>query len=147
MPMKTSDRAYLAGILDGEGHFSIVHIPNIRRYRPFLGLMTTSVPLVNWITTNIGGYVYDRSHQPSHKKHWKDRYEWRLESSAIEHVTNLVLPYLVIKKSHAEIMLSFRKTFSGPGKRPSEETTQLRNSLFLQMKKLNSRTFAADCLS
>jgi hypothetical protein len=105
--------AYTAGILDGEGHFSIVWHKPINRYFGILGVMNTNLELLNWLQDTFGGSIYHRQ-QPSNKSHWKERYEWRATNLTMDSIIPLVLPYLKIKKPHARLMLDFRQTMGPP---------------------------------
>jgi len=108
--------AYMAGILDGEGHFSIIwHKPH-DRYHGIVGVMNTNLDLLEWIHNVFGGSIYRRI-TPTDKSHWKDRYEWRAGNKTLDFILPPIAPFLIIKKRHAEIMIEFRSTFGLVGGR------------------------------
>jgi len=110
-------RAYMAGIIDGEGCLTLskyIDQPRQKRktviecYRPFLTVETTSYALQQWLISVFKkGYVARNRHPYTNHK---DRYLWCLSKKEdIFDVLVQIKPYLVIKKIHAEVMLDFLK--------------------------------------
>ena len=132
--------AYAAGILDGEGHFSIIfHRPH-NRHHAIVGVMNTNKDLMEWLKSTFGGAIYHRV-GPYNKPHWKDRYEWRLHQRAQEAVLPSVLPFLIIKREQAKLIIEFRRTFSlQPRQEPLHTATfEIRESLRQRLLVLNDR--------
>ena len=139
MIWKETQLAYLAGIIDGEGTFYIGTTNNGRKFNSRIYVVNTNKELIEWLKNNFGGLVYQRTSKSN--PHWKTRYEWVLDKSAIDTVCHLLIPHLIIKKKHAEIMIDFRNSFI-KGKRPviSEYIMAFRKSCHEQIKILNHRT-------
>ncbi len=131
--------AYLAGILDGEGHFSLMFYKAEKRYFAIVGVANTSIKLMDWLKNNFGGTVYTKN-QPSDKPHWKQRYEWRLYAKAIDIVIPQVIPFLVIKREHAEIIMKLRHSVLCKESITRSDRAIYRHSLFSQLKLLNQRS-------
>jgi len=137
----TAQLAYLAGIIDGEGTF---YIGSSRRtsngfthYSSRVYVVNTNLEIIDWLVDNFGGLKYVR--KPTNK--FKQRYEWVLDRTKISPIVTAILPYLIIKNKHAEVMLSFRKSFdeNAHKRATSEEIKTLRSQLAQSMKHLNHR--------
>lgn len=130
--------AYLAGIIDGEGTFYIGKI-NPRKFTSRIYVVNTDKRLIDWLHQNFNGSCYTRNSIKN--PHWKTRYEWVLDKAQIDSVCKKILPFLIVKKQHAEAMIKFRQTFIHH-KRPriSDEILNFRNNCHEKMKKLNHRS-------
>lgn len=131
--------AYLAGIIDGEGTFYIGITNKGRKFNSRIYVVNTNEELIKWLKDTFGGLIYKRTSKSNPQ--WKTRYEWVLDKSAIDTVCHLLIPYLIIKKKHAEIMIDYRNSFI-KGKRPviSEYILAFRKACHEQIKILNHRT-------
>ena len=127
--------AYLAGIIDGEGTFYIgtsLTKNFFVKYNCRVYVVNTDEKLIDWLIENFGGLKYTRK---STKK-WKTRFEWILDKQKIPPIINSLLPYLIIKKKHAEVMLKFIKTFDKDrdSRKVSKEILDYRSILNAQLK-------------
>lgn len=66
------DLAYLAGILDGEGCFSIGKSSK-GYYNLRVDVVNTDRRLIEWLHVNFGGYTGDRN---TEKVEWKNKQTW-----------------------------------------------------------------------
>lgn len=133
--------AYLAGILDGEG--SIYIQSRIRNnsinYFPRFQVVNTNQDLLNWIKEIFGGTVYEKPRKHLNPK-WKMQYEWFSNREQLDKILPLLVPFLIIKKKHAEIMLEFRKTFlTRETYKVPKETNEFRKDCLEKLKALNKR--------
>jgi hypothetical protein len=130
-----SDKAkfgYLAGILDGEGCLTIGagQKETCTNYNSIVAVQNTSKKLIDWLQAKFGGSVY-LSKKETEKT--KAAYMWRiLKKKDIEILLLAVLPYLVVKREQAKILLEFVRL-------PREANNELRATYFQQLKVLNSR--------
>ena len=99
--------AYLAGIVDGEGHLSIAaHISPGKTYvlRPTLEIGNTDKQLIDFCYKLLGCRgkigVYTKNRQTLY-------YNCRLYSRDLEKPLQKLLPYLICKKSVANLALRF----------------------------------------
>lgn len=131
--------AYLAGIIDGEGSFYIGITNNGRKFHSRIYVVNTNEDVIKWLKETFGGLMYKRTSKKN--PHWKTRYEWVLDKTAIDSVCQKMIPYLIIKKKHAGIMIDFRNSFI-KGKRPviSEYILAFRRACYEEIKNLNHRT-------
>jgi len=91
--------AFLAGLIDGDGSFSIRYDKR-EGYQLCVSVYSTSRNLMNWLVEVFGGQFRN---MPT-KGNRKQKYAWYSGESSIP---RNVAPYLVIKKSQAESSISF----------------------------------------
>lgn len=104
----STDIAYLAGILDGEGSFSVVHTRG-SGYANVIQVTVTHKPLIDWLYQTFGGHT---TSQPSIGNR-EATYYWRLAAKpAIRKLLPFVIPYLKVKFLQASILLDFCQRFN-----------------------------------
>src|SRR5690349_19002915 len=89
---------YLAGIIDGEGHFDKRLFTNGRGVKylyPRISINQKDERLIDWLKANYGGC----------KTPWRDKrrpddtyYRWELKGKAVEELARQLQPYLIVKK-------------------------------------------------
>lgn len=104
--LSETEKAYLAGILDGEGSISLArsHARSSAKYvYPLVRIANTDKKLISWIRKRIpighAGYV-----SKIHKK-CKDVYHVAWASTEAVCILQELLPYLVCKKFRAEVAI------------------------------------------
>jgi hypothetical protein len=126
--------AYLAGIIDGEGCLSIGagrrQKWGVVNYNSIVSVANTDIRLIKWLHQNFGGNFFDGKQQrPNNKKH----YIWRLlKRKDIEVLLLAVLPYLIVKREQAIVLLELVRL-------PSTENPVKRQALWEKMAVLNKR--------
>jgi hypothetical protein len=147
--------AYLAGIIDGEGCIHIGCFRKITKYRKsphfqtYINVSNTSEVLIDWLKNTFGGAkrTYTPRQTPNNSR--KKVFQWAAWSDQVEHICELILPYVVIKKKEVEIMIEMRKTFKEPklprtvpghGPLPiSQEVLEKREFLRISLRDLHQR--------
>lgn len=147
------DKAYIAGLLDGEGCFT-AFITQIRRHPYihwltiyFIQIIVVEEQPIRWLKDVTGlGYVFQRKRQ---KQEYQDLWGWRVQSGPACEIVEQIMPYLKIKHRHAEIFLELRQRVlaiknyrKGRGKgnpMPEEEYLQ-RQKLIDEIHRLNKPT-------
>ena len=108
--MKESDLAYAAGFFDGEGSIGIYHHrkktcksgwQNGLRVRGY----NTNEMVIRWFEYNFGGSVHKKKAEANRQQ----GYVWNADSRIAYQFLKQVLPYLKVKKSQAELALSFQE--------------------------------------
>lgn len=130
-----SDKAkysYLAGILDGEGCITIGagKKETCINYNAIILVQNTSKVLIDWLQSRFGGQVY-LSKKLTEKT--KAAWMWRItKKKEIELLLLAVLPYLIIKKEQAKVLLAFVRL-------GSDAMPELRAIYHTQLRILNAR--------
>jgi len=123
MKRKHTVLAYTAGIMDGEGSISIARKPNKKVKRGYsLGLVVTvnntEQWLTEWLKMQYGGVVcLAKRGNKTEKPLWV----WRIVAREASEFLKLVLPYLTIRRPHAENAIKFQEYRKLRGKRQATE--------------------------
>ena len=147
--------AYMAGILDGEGSLSIGNYSGNRKngdkhFQVNIAICSTDEVLITWIVDTFGGYKGKYTPKQMSRNGRKQVFRWQCSSDRLTHICEICLPYLIIKKRQAEILLEMRKTYHDAqnikGMRGVQnlpkEILDLRQSLFLELRALHNRTYS-----
>lgn len=142
MKWTSEQLAYMAGMIDGEGSISIFDSRSKTkgkvyfRNRLILSVYNTNEEVVLWMQMNFGGRVRVK------KRVRKDKpcFVWETGWQHARAVLEAVLPYLIIKKSRAELFVEFAKTSKRTGRAliPVEVVSR-RKEIVDEMGKLNAR--------
>lgn len=141
--------AYIAGLIDGEGSITMGKTASPSgdrklRYRVHLTVAaTTSMELVSWLVSKLGGCDY-KVGRPKKKQH-RQGYCMKLAEGPAEELLQRSLPYLVIKKRHAELFLRYREiqAASGPAirwrKKDLKALRVVRDWFFQEFRTINAK--------
>ena len=161
--LSPTDAAYLAGLLDGEGCFTAFITRANARYAKriegskyeaehwqtiyFIQILVVEEQPIRWLKDVTGlGYVFQRKRQ---EQDWQDLWGWRVSSEPACQIVRQIMPYLKIKRRHAEIFLELRQRILAmkdyrQGKRSNtgmpEEEYIARQKLIDEIHQLNKRT-------
>jgi hypothetical protein len=143
---KKEELAWVAGIVDGEGSLCILKTRDLEyNSLRFYLIISVRMSCKKTILTLRDIFDIGRLYQMKNKiERNRDSYTWSLSSRwDCEYVLNLIYPYLVTKKKHADIALQFlrNKKLISATKRPGNILWNSLNdrqiNLFMQMQALN----------
>lgn len=126
--------SYLAGIIDGEGCL-LVSRSNRGNYMNYYGrihVKNTDYRLIQWLLDHFGGNVH--SGTPTDLEKHSKAYSWYFSGDAHDKETLLLalMPYLIVKKEQAKILVEFFR-MSG------EKNPAKREELYQRNAALNRR--------
>jgi hypothetical protein len=110
---KDTEIAYLAGMIDGEGSIYIqrrITKAGYMSYFPRFQVVNTNQEVMEWIQNTFGGNLYKKP-RTKHNEKWRLCFEWFSTVGVMDELLPLIIPYLIIKKQHALVMMQFRATF------------------------------------
>ena len=144
--------AYLAGILDGEGSFIIgcyafSKKTGVPHFHTTIQVTSTDKVLIEWLVDNFGGKLSTYTARQLSNNFKRIPFRWTIHSDRVKHLCECTLPYLVIKKDQAQIMIDMRNTFEKTRMRKGQQGTQpiekevldIRYALFHKIKLLHIR--------
>ena len=106
--------AYMAGLMDGEGSFSISVIENEKGGKHFaanIRFYNTNRKLISWVIDNFGGtpsWGNKNGGNIQNQKTRKRMCQWFLTGrQSMESFLLQMIPYLIAKKQQANLMLQF----------------------------------------
>ncbi len=135
-----TDKAWIAGFLDGEGNISIQHqkAPPGRSpvYRHSVQLTQTHHPSLEFLQAEYGGKIYDHHDKRSSK--FRPAWYWRCPYPEVSRLIHDVLPYLRIKNEEAKVVLEYveDRKFERP---LSEDEIAWRYSMYQKYREAMSR--------
>lgn len=142
LTLTETERAYLAGIIDGEGYVG-AEVRKFNTARPgsrpaisvALSISNNEQALMNWLGARFHGRVVtSRASDPG----WRDTLHFRVNGAGAGVILEAARPYLIIKRQHAELALYLirsRGHYGPPGCPPD-----LRRRRFLAAQTLQSLT-------
>lgn len=116
MTIRRVDLAWAAGFIDGEG---CLLIQSAKRNGVRYYWIMVSAPQVNpepliKLQTIFGGAIHHRAARPAK---WADIYEWHIGNRQAASMLHRVLPYLLVKRGQADLLLTFDALLLRKGKR------------------------------
>ena len=103
-----AERAYIAGIIDGEG--SIIMNYDKPKTNPAIQVANTNETLMNWLLEKITAGNKTVVHRNRHNPKWQDVYQLYINGiKNVYDICQVLLPYLIIKKEKAEKAITFLK--------------------------------------
>ena len=150
--------AYLAGIVDGEGSLCIYRVNPAKynryqtpNFRSVLNISNTKKELFDWIEENFSNLNHkSKKHKRSifkkNSTHERWIYEWVIQGHSLVDICTQILPYLVLKKRQAELILEFRSTYGiqkgfGSSTPLDGEILAKREDIRVEMCRLNAKGF------
>jgi len=134
------EKAYFAGLFDGEG---CIHIARIKRnygafyyFQLHLIFSNTNKQVMDYLTSKFGGNLIIRK---PYKKRQRSYYMWRIYSQKAKELLEIILPYLIIKKEEALLAIKFQSTLNYEPKKLSLETIIERDEIAEKVKQLKGR--------
>ena len=139
--LTVAQAAYLAGILDGEGCFSLRKSKNsaYHVYISEVAVGTTTPDLTDWLHAVIPGSIIHASTPPGNRE---ASCTWRVSTKeGLTWMLPQVIEYLVIKKLHAQLLLKYCMQFADqiPGVTLTPEEVELKNAYCVMFANLNAR--------
>ncbi len=141
-----TDKAYIAGIIDGEGCLVIRHQNNKRSYYPIIQVCNTDYKMVSYLLTVTGIGSICTGKQFGNRKEY---YKWTVAKSVdVYALLDAISPYLITKKERSFLLYKLRDIKSRPvirkglylgGTITPEETIKDLKLLASKMSELNFR--------
>jgi hypothetical protein len=108
-------KAYLAGLFDGEGCITILKTSPKRRaiscsYRVTLEMNMTDGDQMNYLQ-KITGIGYVTRHKVYSRPDCRDRWQWTINKDESVELLYQIYPYLVLKKPQAALLIEFVENF------------------------------------
>jgi len=105
--MKGTEKAYAAGLIDGEGCIHAVDAKRSHHCALIVSVTNTDLDMLFWLQERWGGHV--KLHGPaSHKRNCKTTWQWAITSKAAEKLLRDIYPYLRTKRLRAELGFRLR---------------------------------------
>lgn len=109
LPVREGDVAYLAGIVDGEGHITVTRVRtkgSVNVSHSIRVVVTnTDKALIKWLCEMSDTAMVKKA--PAHPT-WKTAWNWQITGVNAEAFLRAILPWLRVKRRQAELCLELR---------------------------------------
>ena len=104
--MNETDRAYIAGLFDGEGHVQYKQYMRQRKHniKPYptcsirMEMAMTDKSILIWVCETLGvGTVTEKRYKTRYTKTWKKQWRWRCSHRDAFYVSTLLWPFAHVK--------------------------------------------------
>ena len=135
--MKLQEKAYIAGIIDGEGTVTLSRAHVNETPAPKVSVANNSLLLLKWIKGKVGsGVVIKRTkREPQHGV----QYVLDISDNAALELLAELKEYLIIKKPHAKLLVSCYKAVTPRNGRYTKKLLDKKMKLVAEIRKLNQR--------
>lgn len=139
-----TEYAYIAGIMDGEGTIALQLVAknHSKSYAKKVLVTNTDRRLLDWIRLKTRVGIVAPKTKPKEGKNWKQCYELSVSACEMKRFLEPLMPYLLIKKRQAEVMLEFitiEWTKTKFIQRKPMETAVYQEILYDELSALNKR--------
>lgn len=140
--MNETERAYIAGIVDGEGSVSMcLRNTKPKHYDVKVSISNSSKQLIDYLK-NLFPLFNIFTQKDKRNKNWKRRYE--LYSSSLKNIKiflESILPFLIVKKEQARLLLEYIEIRNKVFSRGSHQSIhpQRENEIYFQLKEINQK--------
>lgn len=146
MATRKLDIRYVAGIVDGEGcitiHVNRSHAARFANQQPRIVMQVLVSncfkPLIDQLHRQFGGHV--AKHRDNYNPRARDNWRWGVSEQAACRFVSRILPYLVVKRRQAELLIELGRLKAKNGQhRLTNKQVSERMSLAERCSELNKR--------
>ena len=134
--MKLAERAYVAGIIDGEGTITLVKKHGNNLHSPEITVANTSLELLLWLQQRIGGLIKKKVRKMAQHR---QAYTWVIRDNRVLSLLQEIGSLLLIKRRHAELLMQRYKACTPRNGKYTSELLEKKQELVAEIRKLNSR--------
>jgi hypothetical protein len=140
--MTETEKAYIAGIIDGEGYVTLAKMKNKASrkghyYAPKIVIGNTNEEVIRWLEEKVGAGSIGCHKR---KNRWKKLWVWTVWSKQAISLLEEVKEYLIIKKEQTEVLLDMPS--NNPGRKISDKQWETYDEAYGKLRKLNERKAA-----
>ena len=136
IPLIEVEKAYLAGIIDGEGTVTLMKHHKNETPTPSVSVANNNLGLLKWIKSTVGGTITSKKKRLPHHN---DSYAWHIRQDRAIRVLNELKQYLKIKKQQAELITTTYKKVTHRAGKYTPELLARKNELVAKIRILNQR--------
>ena len=134
--MEDTEKAYLAGIIDGEGTVTLSRRKPNQTPSPNVSVSNSNLPMLRWIKNNVGGCI---STKKRYQSHHRQTYVWALSYDKALSLLRKIEKYLIIKKPQAKLILEEYKASTIRTGKYTKELLKKKMKLVARIRELNQR--------
>jgi hypothetical protein len=136
IPLDEVEKAYLAGIVDGEGTVTLMKHHKNETPTPYVSVANNNLGLLQWIKNRTGGTICTKKKRLPHHN---DSYAWSARQDRAIRLLNDIKSYLIIKKPQADLITEQYKSVTHRSGKYTPEMLNEKMKLVAKIRKLNQR--------
>ena len=130
------EKAYLAGIVDGEGTVTLMKHHKNETPLPFVSIANNNLKLLQWIKHRCGGLIASKKkYKPQHN----DSFAWSVRHDRALRFLKEIVKYLIIKKPQATLILKKYKAVTHRAGKYTLKMFSDKMKLVAKIRELNRR--------
>jgi hypothetical protein len=134
--LKKAEKAYLAGIIDGEGTVTLTRHHRNETPTPSVSVANNNLELLKWIKCLVGGMIVSKKKR---KAHHNDSYAWTIRQDKAIQLLKEIEQYLIIKKLQADLIIQKYKSVTHRAGKYTPEMLEKKMRLVAEIRRLNKR--------
>lgn len=142
IPTDERTLAYVAGIVDGEGHIGASVALSRGSISPSINMrvviVNTDRRLVDWLCETLACGSVAAIGKDERNSRWKIRYRWQIYGKNAREFLCAIKPWLVIKREQAELAIELSRR-ERRGVALTAETVERRSTLYGDLRRLTKR--------
>lgn len=134
--MDLAEKAYIAGIIDGEGTVTLVRKHCNNAHSPEITVANTDLRLLKWLQERLGGMIKKKMKKlPYHSQ----AYTWVIRDNRVIDLLNEIEDLLIVKREHSKLITKEYKACTPRNGKYTEDLLKKKMELVAKIRKLNSR--------
>ena len=134
--MEEVEKAYLAGLVDGEGTVTLMKHHGNETPTPNATIANNNLELLEWVKTKVGGMVVSKKRRLPHHS---NSYAWVIRQDRAIRFLEEIKQYLIVKRQQAELITTTYKLVTHRAGRYTPEMLAKKNELVAKIRELNQR--------
>ncbi len=134
--MREVEKAYLAGIIDGEGTVTLTKHHKNETPSPDVSVANNNLQLLKWIRSLVGGVIISKKKR---KAHHNDSYAWSIRHDKAIQLLEQINQYLIVKKAQADLIIKKYKSVTHRSGQYTPDMFEKKMRLVAKIRKLNKR--------
>lgn len=121
-----AEKAYIAGIIDGEGTVTLTRQHRNETHSPEVSVANTDLRLLTWLKSKIGGHIRKKIKKlPQHNQ----AYTWTVRDNRAIDLLRCVEKLLIVKKAHSELITKKYKALTPRNGKYTKEILRKKNGI------------------
>jgi hypothetical protein len=135
--LNETEKAYLAGIIDGEGTVTLTKHHRNAMPSPNISIANNNVTLLKWVKRKVdGGVIIEKAKR---MQHHHNSYAWSIRFDKAINLLRELKGYLIVKKKQADLILREYKAVTHRNGKYTPEMLVKKADLVTKIRKLNQR--------
>ena len=143
--IKSTQAAYLAGLIDGEGYIGLVKRNGTKNFIciPVICVVNTNKEIMDWLVAVFGGFIQKRN-SIKYNANARTAYSWDFRGERCLSVLKTIQPFARIKQPQILILIEFieeyyRRYYMKGSKGMPDSARAIHIQFHQHLKELNSR--------